>query len=81
MRFFSNIDDCTQYIRERQRNDKISGHVPIIAVSSGDVWETADQYGRDILIDVNERSESKCFLYSHKEKLLKAVIMTSGSGM
>ena len=78
---FLNIDDCTQYIRERRRDDKISGHVPIIAVPSGDVWETADQYGRDILIDVNERSESKCFLYSHKEKLLKAVIMTSGSGM
>lgn len=40
-----------------------------------DVVEIADQHNVDVLIDAVGGINSKCFLYAHEEKKLKAVIL------
>lgn len=77
---FSNIDDCTRYIRKRQYGKGKQWDVQLIGISSMDVWEIAGQYGMDVLIDVNEEINSKCFMYTHEEGRLKAVILAGGFG-
>ena len=59
---FSNIDDCTRYVQ--------IGTIPFV-----DVLEIADQHNKDVLIDVNQERNSKCFMYVHKSKELNAVIL------
>ena len=77
---FSNIDDCTQYIHNRQYGMGNQRYVQIISISSMDVWEIAGRNNVDILIDLNERTNSKCYMYTHKEGMLKAVILADGPG-
>ena len=73
--FFSNIDDCTRHIREMQHRGILDRYVQIGTISFVDVLEIADQHKRVVLIDVNEERNSKCFMYTHKGKELKAVIL------
>lgn len=40
-----------------------------------DVVEIADQHNVDVIIDAVGGINSKCFLYAHEEKKLKAVIL------
>ncbi|MBD5526473.1 MAG: hypothetical protein HDR04_19150 [Lachnospiraceae bacterium] len=72
---FSNIDDCTRHIREMQHRGILERYVQIGTISFVDVLEIADQHKKDVLIDVNEERNSKCFMYTHKDKELKAVIL------
>lgn len=72
---FSNIDDCTQYIGEKQYRLKSRSYVNIISVPFMDICEIADRNDVDVLIDANGGINSKCFIYAHKEERLKAVIM------
>ena len=72
---FSNIDDCTRHIREMQHRGILERYVQIGTIPFVDVLEIADQHKKDVLIDVNEERSSKCFLYVHKSKELKAVIL------
>lgn len=72
---FSNIDDCTQYIDEKQYRLKSRSYVNIISVPFMDICEIADRNDVDVLIDANGGINSKCFIYAHKEERLKAVIM------
>ena len=72
---FSNIDDCTQYIDEKQYRLKSQSYVQIISVPFMDICEIADRNDVDVLIDVNGGINSKCFIYAHREERLKAVIM------
>ena len=72
---FSNIDDCTRHIQEMQHRGILERYVQIGTIPFVDVLEIADQYKKDVLIDVNEERSSKCFLYVHKNKELKAVIL------
>lgn len=71
---FSNIDDCTQYIDEKQYRLKSRSYVNIISVPFMDICEIADRNDVDVLIDANGGINSKCFIYAHKEERLKAVI-------
>ena len=72
---FSNIDDCTQYIDEKQYRLKSQSYVQIISVPFMDICEIADRNDVDVLIDVNGGINSRCFIYAHREERLKAVIM------
>lgn len=72
---FSNIDDCTQYIDEKQYGLKNPDYVQIISVSFMDICDIADRNDVDVLIDANGGINSKCFIYNHREERLKAVIM------
>ena len=72
---FSNIDDCTQYIDEKQYRLKSRSYVQIISVPFMDICEIADRNDVDVLIDANGGINSKCFIYAHREERLKAVIM------
>ena len=72
---FSNIDDCTRHIHEMQHRGILERYVQIGTIPFLDVLEIADQHKKDVLIDVNEERSSKCFLYVHKSKDLKAVIL------
>lgn len=72
---FSNLDDCTQYIQKIRYRAGFERYVQIVSVSFVDIVEIADQNHMNVLIDVDERRNSKCFMYAHKEKQLKAVIM------
>jgi len=72
---FSNIDDCMQYIDEKQYGSKSRSYVQIISVSFMDICEIADRNDVDVLIDANGGINSKCFIYAHKEGRLKAVVM------
>lgn len=72
---FSNIDDCTQYIDEKQYRLKSQSYVQIISVPFMDICEIADRNDVDVLIDVNGGINSKCFIYAHREERLRAVIM------
>lgn len=77
---FSNMDDCSRYIQKRQYGRGKQRYFQIIGISSMDVWEIADRYGMDVLIDVNEEVNSKCFMYTHKEGRLKAVVLAGWYG-
>ena len=72
---FSNIDDCTQYIDEKQYRLKSQSYVQIISVPFMDICEIADRNDVDVLIDVNGGINSRCFIYAHREERLNAVIM------
>ena len=72
---FSNIDDCTQYIDEKQYRLKSQSYVQIISVPFMDICEIADRNDVDVLIDVNGGINSRCFIYAHREERLRAVIM------
>ena len=72
---FSNIDDCTRHIQKMQHSGILERYVQIGTIPFVDVLEIADQHKKDVLIDVNEERSSKCFLYVHKSKELKAVIL------
>lgn len=72
---FSNIDDCTRHIREMQRRGILERYVQIGTIPFLDVLEIADRHNKDVLIDVDEERNSKCFMYAHKSKELKAVIL------
>lgn len=71
---FSNIDDCTQYIDEKQYRLKSRSYVQIISVPFMDICDIADRNDVDVLIDANGGINSKCFIYAHREERLKAVI-------
>lgn len=72
---FSNMDDCKQYMDEKQYESKSRSYVKIVSVSFMDICEIADRNDVDVLIDANGGINSKCFIYAHKEERLKAVIM------
>lgn len=72
---FSNIDDCTQYIDEKQYRLKSRSYVQIISVPFMDICDIADRNDVDVLIDANGGINSKCFIYAHREERLRAVIM------
>ncbi|MBD5503320.1 MAG: hypothetical protein HDR09_06115 [Lachnospiraceae bacterium] len=72
---FSNIDDCTRHIREMQHRGILERYVQIGTIPFVDVLEIADQHNKDVLIDVDEERNSMCFMYAHKSKELKAVIL------
>lgn len=77
---FTNADDCIQYISERLRWEALQGDVRIAVLFSRDVWEIANKHGKDILIDYDGIGDSRCILYSHKEEMLKAVLLDTGPG-
>ena len=70
---FSNIDDCTRHIREVQHRGILDRYVQISTIPFVEVVEIADQYNKDVLIDIVEERNSKCFMYAHKSKELNAV--------
>lgn len=72
---FSNIDDCTRHIREMQHRGILERYVQIGTIPFVEVVEIADQYNKDALIDIVEERNSKCFMYAHRGKELKAVIL------
>ena len=72
---FSNIDDCTRHIREVQHRGILDRYVQISTIPFVEVVEIADQYNKDVLIDIVEERNSKCFMYVYKGKELKAVIL------
>ncbi|MDE7476845.1 MAG: hypothetical protein K2M91_02675 [Lachnospiraceae bacterium] len=72
---FSNIDDCTQHIETMYQRERFQRYIQIGSISFLDVLEIAHQYDMDVLIDINRKINSKCFMYAHKEKELKVVML------
>ena len=73
---FTNMDDCTRHVRVLQFKGKFRGYVEIGYIPFEDVVDIADQYGVNVLIDVNDEGNCKCLMYESGEQRLKAVIMT-----
>ncbi len=73
---FTNMDDCTRHIDVLQFERKLRGYIEIGYIPFEDVLDIADQYGMNVLIDVNDEDNRKCIMYESGEHRLKAVIMT-----
>ena len=58
-----------------QHRGMLDRYVQIGAIPFVDVLEIADQRNKDVLIDVDKERNSKCFMYAHKRKELKVVIL------
>ena len=74
---FTNMDDCMRHIQILQLKGKFRGNVEIGYIPFEDVLDIADQHGMNVLIDVGDAINSKCFMYESGEQRLKAVIMAS----
>lgn len=72
---FTNLNDCTRHIQELQLRGRFQGMVEIGSIPFEDVLDIAHLHHRNILIDLNCRANTRCFLYEYKEQRIKAVIL------
>ena len=74
---FTNMDDCEQHIRDLQkRYGDIGRYFQISSLAFEDVIQIADENEMDVMIDRQDKADSRCLAYVCSEKQIKVVMRT-----